>query len=274
MASNSVTITDPDYDQTSDWIEIYNGGTEAVDLQGYFLTDNLNTPDKWQISTSVIIEADSFILFWADGDSSGVHTNFKLSADGEEVGLFTSTLELIDSVIYGIQQVDVSYGKTTDGGEILGFFLEPTPGTSNTTDVFTDFVMHKPTLSTVGGLFQSPISVSIKNTQGGIVRYTTDGSEPTDLSPEYSSVFQLDTTTILRARVFQGNLAPGPITTHSYFFNDGFETRGLPVISIATDPANFWDDSIGIYVQDFKPDWEVPINIELFENIMIILNLV
>ena len=31
-------------------------------------------------------------------------------------------------------------------------------------------------------------------------------------------------------------------------------------------PKNFWDPEIGIYVQDFKPSWDIPINIELFEN--------
>ena len=59
---------------------------------------------------------------------------------------------------------------------------------------------------------------------------------------------------------------PGPIATQSYFINEDFETRNLPVVSIATNPGNFWDPLKGIYVQDFKPEWEIPVNIELFEN--------
>ena len=47
MASNTSTILDPDYKQSADWIELYNDGTSAVNLDGYFLTDNLTKPDKW-----------------------------------------------------------------------------------------------------------------------------------------------------------------------------------------------------------------------------------
>ena len=38
------------------------------------------------------------------------------------------------------------------------------------------------------------------------------------------------------------------------------------MISIATNPEYFWSNDIGLYVQDFKPEWKYPINIELFEN--------
>ena len=35
---------------------------------------------------------------------------------------------------------------------------------------------------------------------------------------------------------------------------------------MATAPENFWDPDKGIYVQDYKPSWEIPVNVELFEN--------
>ena len=45
------------------------------------------------------------------------------------------------------------------------------------------------------------------------------------------------------------------------------EIGNLPIVCIASEPANFWDPEIGIYVpHSSKPDWEIPVNIELFEN--------
>jgi hypothetical protein len=41
MASNSSVITDPDFDESADWIELYNASPFSVDLGGYFLTDNI-----------------------------------------------------------------------------------------------------------------------------------------------------------------------------------------------------------------------------------------
>ena len=95
------------------------------------------------------------------------------------------------------------------------------------------------------------------------IRYTLDGSEPLETSPLVSGTIQVDSTTIIRARIFKPGMIPGRIVTQSYFIN---EARKLPVVSLATDPENFWDPVKGIYVQSFKPDWEVPVNIELFEN--------
>jgi hypothetical protein len=266
MTSNTVTIADPQLNEYSDWIEIYNAGNTTLNLDGYYVTDNLNRPEKWQLTGNITLPAHGFILIWADGDSVGVHTPFKLAQEGEQIGVFSPTLELIDSITFPAQFTDISYGRKTDGSVAWGFFPEPTPGSSNNTTPYTGLVDNIPEFSLFGGLFSSSQHVRLSTPFGGTIRYTTDGSDPIASSPSYSGSITINTTTILRARVFKPNLIPGPIITNSYFINEGLEERGLPVFSIATNPDNFWDPAIGIYVQDFKPDWEVPINIELFEN--------
>ena len=68
LASNVATNPDNhDFDDYSDWLELYNAGDEPVGLGGYFLTDNLNQPAKWLIPANTIIEAKGFLFFWADG---------------------------------------------------------------------------------------------------------------------------------------------------------------------------------------------------------------
>ena len=111
MASNSTTIADPDFNNYADWIEIYNSGAASVNLKNYFITDDLSQPQKFQIQNDLIVEAGGYVLIWADDANTGNHANFKLSADGESIGLFTAALQLVDTISFGLQQTDVSYGQ-------------------------------------------------------------------------------------------------------------------------------------------------------------------
>ena len=133
MADNETTITDPQ-GEYEDWVEIWNGGMEAVNLGGLFLTDDLNIPDKWTFPDTVV-QAESFILIWTDDDENdpGLHTNFKLSAGGEEIGLFTvdtSGFAVIDTITFTSQAEDTSFGRYPDGGSEWGF-MNPTPEYGN-----------------------------------------------------------------------------------------------------------------------------------------------
>lgn len=131
MASNDNTIADEN-GKFSDWIEIFNGTETAVWLGNKFLTDNLDSPDKWQMP-DFTLAAGGFVMFWADGnpDDGEFHTNFKLSADGEEVGIFEENLSLIDQKTFGPQTTDISFGREKDGLNNWILFDVPTPGSSN-----------------------------------------------------------------------------------------------------------------------------------------------
>ncbi|MFC2133413.1 lamin tail domain-containing protein, partial [Bacteroidota bacterium] len=69
MASNTTINPDiVDFDDYSDWIEIYNDENYEVDLSGFHITDNFNDPTKWQIPDGTVISAKGFISIWADGE--------------------------------------------------------------------------------------------------------------------------------------------------------------------------------------------------------------
>lgn len=68
LASNvSIDADIVDFDDYSDWIELYNGEDFELDLGGYYITDDLENPLKWEIPSETIIQAKGFIRFWADG---------------------------------------------------------------------------------------------------------------------------------------------------------------------------------------------------------------
>ncbi|MEM1321062.1 MAG: CotH kinase family protein [Bacteroidota bacterium] len=133
MASNSTVIADEE-GEFDDWIELYNGGSDAVNLNGLYLTDNLNNPDKWAFP-DITLGAGQFLLIWADDDEEQgqLHLPYKLSADGEEVGIFAldnGEFTAIDQMTFGPQATDQAFGRLPNG---TGPFqvLVPTPGASN-----------------------------------------------------------------------------------------------------------------------------------------------
>jgi hypothetical protein len=137
MAANATAYEDPgspgDFD---DWVEIYNAGPSTIDMGGMFLTDDLTDPTKWQVPAGVSVPSGGYLILWADEDGSqGVtHMNFKLSAGGEQIGLFdrgTAGTMPIDTLSFGAQATDVSMGRLPDGASAWEFFARCTPGGSN-----------------------------------------------------------------------------------------------------------------------------------------------
>jgi len=116
MAVNDIGLDDEDRDE-ADWIEIYNAGTDIVNLGGWYLTDDVNDLRRWAFP-EVILVPDAYLVVFASGknrtDPLGMlHTNFKLKGDGEYLGLVRPDGRTVVSQFYPTypkQAPDVSYG--------------------------------------------------------------------------------------------------------------------------------------------------------------------
>jgi len=132
LASNDSSHADPngDYD---DWLELYNTTGEAIALNGLYLTDDFGNPLKWQIPANTTIAANDFLLIWADedGGQGPEHANFKLAAPGEEIMLILADSTVLDSLTYGQQTSDISFGRYPEGSATWQFFDTTTPGSAN-----------------------------------------------------------------------------------------------------------------------------------------------
>ncbi|MBZ0268629.1 CotH kinase family protein, partial [bacterium] len=138
VASNSVGIQD-ELGEFEDWVEIHNPGPDPVDMGGLYLTDDLTLTTQWVFPDTTLASGE-FLVVWCDSDPTDgpLHTNFKLSAGGEEIGLFgrlAAGNAVIDSYAYGAQSTDVSEGRETDGASTWVTFTVPTPGASNGSSV-------------------------------------------------------------------------------------------------------------------------------------------
>ncbi len=116
LASNIAGLVDED-NQRGDWIEIHNEGTNAVNLDGWYLTDSANNLTKWRFPATNIA-AGAYMVIFADGKDRAVpgarlHTSFNLSAGGEYLALVKPdgvTIASQFSPAYPGQAPDVSYG--------------------------------------------------------------------------------------------------------------------------------------------------------------------
>lgn len=276
LASNRSALADPDFGDYGDWLELYNGRTEPVDLSGYYLTDDLTNPGKWRVPDGTTIAPSGFLLFWADDKDEGLHTNFRLSASGETIGLFTPLGQPVDTLTFGPQTTDISQGRSPDGASLWRFFDTPTPEAANPTSPF-ESIAPPPEVSLAGGFYDQAQNVVLRTSlPNGTIHYTLDGSPPTPASPVYSAPLLFDTTGVLRAAVFRVGTVPSAVITHTYFIG---ETSHLPIISLVTDPDHFFSDETGIYVEgtngipgrcrrdpvNWNQDWERPVHVTLFE---------
>ncbi len=120
MSSNSTTVTDQD-GEYEDWVELYNNTSTGINLNGYYLTDDANDLTKFQFP-NVTIDGDGYIIIWCDSDplQQGLHADFRLSANGEELLLVNANLQVVDKVVFGAQATDVSYARVPNGtGEFV-----------------------------------------------------------------------------------------------------------------------------------------------------------
>ena len=313
LSSNDSSEQDEDGDY-SDWVEIWNSGAAAVDLTGWGLSDSASNPFKWTFG-DVTIQAGEFLVVWASSknrpavtNGNQLHTSFAISAGGEEIVLTQPDGTRIDDFAPIAIPTDYSLGRQPDGTGPWKYFADHTPGAANTTTGY-DAILAAPAFSVPGGLYATNVEVSLSTAEtGAVVRYTLDGSEPTEASPVFTNALVLGSKTgtpndlseiptnyepsgppyyegwqspagevfkfhVLRARTFRAGSMASPAATRSYVVDAAGTNRfTLPIVSLATDAGNLFDNDVGIYVPGWHNNmlqsgsaWERPGTLEFFE---------
>ncbi len=132
MALNVLTAKD-DNGAASAWIELYNPTGGAIDLSGYSLTDDFNTPAKAVLPSGVTIDANGTLLLWADQNPAAgpTHVNVFLPSTGGSLAFARPDGSFIDRLSYGAQDVDLSAAREPDGSSNWVIEWAVSPGKSN-----------------------------------------------------------------------------------------------------------------------------------------------
>ena len=148
LSSNRYGISDEDGDN-EDWIELYNPGEKPISLEGYALTDDLEEPRQW-IFPDVTIEPKGYLLVFASGkdrrdpNTGYLHTNFRLSRNGEDLVLTNAKGDTLDWIPPVPLPPDITYGRDASNTDQWVYYPEPTPGRSNNTQAFAALPIEEP----------------------------------------------------------------------------------------------------------------------------------
>ena len=143
LASNDAATVDPDEDSNDgdpyeDWFEIYNGGGNAIDIGGMYVSDGKDDITMYQIPSTepslTTIQPGDFLIVWCDKEllQGVLHVDFALGSGGEDIVLTESDgLTIVDQLTYEAQTTDISYGRNPDGSDTWEYFSTATPGATN-----------------------------------------------------------------------------------------------------------------------------------------------
>lgn len=276
----------------SGWAELYNNGSEAVDVSSYFLTDTSAIADKWRIeaegtpSEKSVIPPGGFLVIYLDGSTEEplpFHASFKLPAKKGALYLFDESGRQIDRMVYDTTYRNVSYGRVGDGEKSFGFLLKATPGASNNGVQTSKAQTPAPSFDLKPGFYNGEQSVRISDADASAeIYYTTDGSEPTkEKGTLYNGPVSISKNTPLRAAAYRDGQFPSNVTSATYFIDE--RNINLPVVAIVSDPEYLYGDELGLLVAgkngsavpsycngpdrkaNYWNDWDRPANFELFD---------
>lgn len=264
------------YDFPDSWVELYNTSSAAIDISGWGLSVK-DDPSKRYVFPSATVPAHGHIVIFCDKEENGLHTDFRVDSGKGGVYLYDANGEKVDEVaLKKMPAPNVAYGRTADGDANWYYEYMPTPGSANRGGGASS-VMPKPVFSISGGLFSSPIQLTVSLPEGApgnaAIYYTTNGTEPSIHSantPEL--VLDITSTTVVRAKVLtaDGQCVAVPSTTQSYIFHP--YGSGLPVISMVTDDDYYFDSTLGMWSSELCEDgivnymhkWRRPLNTEYY----------
>lgn len=280
LAVNSTIAHDPDFGVFSDFLELRNTASIPVNLFGYTLTDDVANKTKWRLP-NVEIAPGQCLVVWTDGRDKypgdtafvefknavtvlrGLHANFRLSGDGEYLGLFDPQGNLVDEVVFFTQTNDVSYGRSPADPAQWLYFGEPSPGAPNSP--YGSAAMATPgtpDFSLPEGFYPNDQTLLLSTREAGaVIRFTIDGTTPNGESPVFEDNLTLSRNLTVKARLYVPGKMPGRVVTKSYFIGENVQ---LPVLAIASNTSNLYDFDFGI-LQNAIKDREVPATLEYFE---------
>ena len=282
MQSNVECIMDDIKEFPDSWVELYNPTDAAINLKDYKISNKNKVKKAWQLPDQEV-PADGHVIIYCDKEGkedNRFHADFRLeSGKGCTVYLFKGKdAEPVDSLPADMKKMpapDVAFGRETDGADKWGYQVTPTPGKANTGEICdAKHILGAPVFGKEGfvtsgdAAFQLELSLPEGAPEGTVIRYTTDGSEPTSKSTKYTSPINIGKTKVIRAKLFcDGWLSPMS-TAQSYIFHPREIT--LPIFSVQTNDKYLNDKEIGLFAnnnskEDKKThDWRRPVMIEFF----------
>lgn len=139
-----------EYGKKGDWVELYNTTSKPIDVEGMYLTDNVNKPTKYMITkgstqANTVIPAHGYLVIWCDNKrettDNGLHAGFKISDDGGEMMLSAADRSWSDVISYPAHDARTTIGRYPDGAATVYAMNVTTIAKSN---IYSSYVTNVP----------------------------------------------------------------------------------------------------------------------------------
>ena len=243
----------------SDWIELKNVSDTTLELSDYYVSDQVDQRLLYRLPEKSLAPGEFFLLMCNTEESllgaAPLCMEFALDSTADRVYLSRADGELADYVSLRAIPYNASYGRLP--GQNGWFFLpEPSPGSNN--GYGARRVSESPVSLTPDGVYNDVDAVTVSLEGKGVIRYTVDGSYPTESSPLYEGPITLTKTGLVRAISVEPGALPSPALTLSFLLN---ENHVLPVMSLVSNDGRLYN----LYYNRTK-DVEIPCNLAFYEE--------
>lgn len=273
MQSNIDCIMDDLKEFPDSWVELYNAGSESVNLSDYALSVSPKEKKAYKLPSRTV-SPGQYVVVYCDKEEKDLHASFRLES-GKDGELYLWKNGTIIEQYTGMKKMpapNVAYGRETDGADTWGYQLTPTPGRSNCGKTSNE-ILGDPVFSKAGHVAKTSFALELTLPDdapaGTQIRYTLDGTEPNANSTLYTGALAINNTKTVRAALFKDGAITPRSVTNSYIFLGRDMT--LPVVSLVTDRNYFYSDNLGIYNEknngeNARNDWRRPVNMEVFRQ--------
>ena len=180
-AQNSIYVNEQF--KRNDWLELYNTTSSPIDVEGMYLTNNINKPTLYKITkgsteTSTVIPAHGYLIIWCDKleTESQLHASFKLDNNSGTLMLTAADESWSDQFAYTRHEGDQSVGRYPDGAAEVYVMNIPTIEKAN---IKTSYLVavEQPTPTAIQGVRITPDNTNdaIYNLSGQRVDETYKG---------------------------------------------------------------------------------------------------
>jgi len=229
LVINEVSSVSKAKSDDSDWVELYNGTADDIDITGYYLSDSRSDLQKWPIgSESVSAGGYEVIERYQKDDATG---KLGISLSGETLYLSNAQGLVLDQFDTGVLRPGVSRGRLSDGDTTTAaFFSTPTKGEANSGDTVNGYCA-APLFSANGGYQTAPVTLEIRTTTpDAAIYYTLDGSTPSADSTQYTGPIKISETQTARAVTIADGKLTSDETAATYLF---VKKHSLPVVCLS-----------------------------------------
>ena len=277
MVANVDCFLDTSWNYGS-WVEIYNSSEGEINLKRYYINTTDTKQDRIRIGYDLVIPAHGCGVLWFGHRywKAPTQIDAELDNDGGCITLLSPGGNVLDRVEYPPSMSRCSWARCSDGKGEWTYTSCPSPASTNGNLPVTQWRMPAPVVDTDSRFFSTILSIQVQIPEGATLRYTTDGSTPSRTNGETSTTgkFRIAQSRAYRFMLLGDGYLDSPIVTRSYIRKQ--QSINMPILSIVTDPAHLYSDTIGFFVKgsngragkgadepcNWNMDWDRPVNME------------